>query len=80
VLVLNPFRHCFDLQPSRQIDQCLHERAIVRRARDVLHECAIDLDDVDPEFAQVAERGVTGAEIVNRDPAAEILQPSHEAA
>ena len=68
------------LQPARQIDQRLHEGAIVRRARDVLHEGAVDLHDVDAELAQIAERGVAGAEIVDRDPAAEVLQPRDEAA
>ena len=44
------------------------------------HEGAVDLDDVDAELAQVAERGVAGAEIVDGDAAAEILDAGDEAA
>src|ERR1700692_3535614 len=79
LVVLDPFRHSLDMYPPRQVDQRLHEGAIVRRARDVLHEGAIDFDNVDAELAQIAEGGVAGAEIVDRDPAAEILQPRDEA-
>jgi hypothetical protein len=79
-LVLHPFGDRLDSEPARQIDQRLHEGAIVGRARDVLHEGAVDLHDIDAELAQIPERGVAGAEIVDRDPAAEILQPRDEAA
>ena len=68
------------MQPARQIDQSLHESAVIGRARDVLHESAVDLHDVDAELAQVAKRVVAGAEIIDRDAAAEILQPRDEAA
>ena len=68
LLVLHPFGHGLDAEPPRQIDQGLHEGAVVGGARDVLHEGAVDLDDVDAEIAQIAERGVAGAEIVDRDP------------
>ena len=47
---------------------------------DVLHEGAVDLDDIDAELAQVAERGVAGAEIVDGNAAAEILDAGDEAA
>ncbi len=46
----------------------------------LLHESAVDLHDVDAELAQIAERGVAGAEIVDGDAAAEILDASNEAA
>ena len=64
----------------RQIDQRLHEGAIVVRLDDVLHEGAVDLDDIDAELAQIAERGVAGAEIVDGDAATEILDARDEAA
>src|SRR6266699_4650457 len=60
LVILHPFRHRLDFQPARQIDQRLHEGAIVGRARDVLHEGAIDLHDIDAELAQIPERSVTG--------------------
>ena len=58
----------------------MHEGAVIGRTRDVLHEGAVDLHDVHAELAQIAERGIARAEIVDRDPAAEILQPRDEAA
>ncbi len=74
LLVLHPFGDRLDAEPAGEIDQGLHEGAVVGGVRDVLHEGAVDLDDVDAELAQVAERGVAGAEIVDGDAAAEILQ------
>ena len=80
LVVLNPLGDRLDFEPPRQIDQRLHEGAVIGRARDVLHKGAVDLHDIDAELAQIAERSVTGAEIVDCDPAAEILQPGDEAA
>ncbi|MBV8577703.1 MAG: EAL domain-containing protein, partial [Acetobacteraceae bacterium] len=51
LLVLYPFGHRLDVEPPRQIDQCLHEGAVVGRARNVLHEGAVDLEDIDAELA-----------------------------
>ena len=65
--VLDPFRDRLDAEMARELGEGAHEEAIVERARDVLHEGAVDLDDVDAEAAQIAERGVSGAEIVHRD-------------
>src|SRR5437667_271126 len=79
-LVLHPFGHGLEPEPASQIDQRVHEGAVVLRAREVLHEGAVDLHDIDAELAQIAERGVAGAEIVDGDTAAEILDPRDEAA
>src|SRR5205814_7147740 len=48
-------------------------------AGQVLNEGAVDLDDVDAELSQTAERGEAGAEIVDGDAAAEILGARHKA-
>ena len=80
LLVLHPFGNGGELEPFGEIDQRAHEGTIVLRADDVLHEGAVDLDDIDAELAQVAERGVAGAEIVDGDAAAEILDAGDEAA
>ncbi len=52
---------------AREIGEAADEDAVVERAGDVLDEGAVDLDDVDPQPAQVAERRVAGAEVVHRD-------------
>ena len=41
---------------------------------DVLHERAVDLDLVEGEALQVAERGIAGAEVVHGDAHAELAQ------
>jgi hypothetical protein len=56
----------------------VHKGPVVFRLDDVLHEGIVDLDDVHPKLAQIAERGIAGAEIVNGDAAAEILDPGNE--
>jgi hypothetical protein len=62
----------------RQIYECVNKSAVVVRLDDVLHESTVDLDDVDAELTQVAERGIAGAEIVDGDAAAEILDPGNK--
>ena len=42
--------------------------------RHVLDEGSVDLDLVERETAQIAERRIAGAEIVHRDPHAELAQ------
>ena len=41
---------------------------------DILDEGAVDLDLVEREALQIAQRGIAGAEIVQRDPDAELAQ------
>ena len=72
-LVLHPFGGGGEAGTASKIDQRAHEGAVVLGADEVFHEGAVDLDHVDAELAQVAERGVAGAEIVDGDAAAEIF-------
>ena len=51
-LILHPFADGLETEPARQIDQRVHEGAVVVRLDDVLHEGAVDLDDIDAELAQ----------------------------
>src|SRR6478735_11396372 len=74
LLVLHPFGNRLDIEAAGEVDQGLDEGAVVGGTGDVLHEGAVDLDDVDAELAQIAERGVAGAEIVDGDAAAEMLE------
>ena len=43
---------------------------------DVVHERAVDLEHVDRELLEVRERRVAGAEVVDREPDAEVAQPA----
>src|SRR5262245_57525896 len=53
-LVLHPFGDGLQSEPPGEIDQGVHERAIVTGVRQVLHERAVDLQNVDTELAQIA--------------------------
>ena len=79
LLVLDPFGDGRQAEPFGEPDDGAHEQPVVCRSREVLHERAVDLDDVDAQPAQVAERGIAGAEIVDRDAAPEILGARDEA-
>ena len=60
----------------------LIERTISRSigsCRISLHEAAVDLQVIDREVLQVAERGESGAEVIERELAAELLQRLDEA-
>jgi hypothetical protein len=54
--------------------------AVDRVVQEPLHEAAVDLEEVHGEVLQVAERRQAGAEVVERELAAELLQRLDEAA
>ncbi len=49
-----------------QIDQRAHEKAVVGRARQILHEGAVDFDEIEGEAPQILEGCMAGPEIVHR--------------
>src|SRR6516225_4034328 len=53
--------------------------AVDRIAQDLAHEAAVDLQVIDREVLEVAERGKSGAEVIERELAAELLQRLDEA-
>jgi hypothetical protein len=58
-------------QPQRVCDahNVGRDRRVLRVDADALHEGAIDLDDVDREVAEMAERREPGAEVVDGEAA-----------
>src|SRR5215469_5527557 len=56
-----------------------HHLAIDWIAQDLAHEAAIDLEVIDREMLEVAEGGEPGAEVIERELAAELLQRLDEA-
>ncbi len=80
LLVRHPFGHTLELQSARQFDHGPHECPVIGRSLQILHEGAVDLDHVDTELAQIAERREARAEIVNGDAGTEILHPRNKAA
>ena len=57
-----------------KIDDGAHDDRIVRVVEHVAHEGAVDLEFVDREPTQVRERGVAGAEIVEDDRDAAVME------
>ena len=73
-LGLDALGHRLQPEAFRQVDQRPHEQLVVLALVQVLHELAVDLDAVDVEHLQVAERGVAGAEVVERQLGADLAQ------
>ena len=76
---LDAFGHGGEAEPARQADEMAQEDLVVVVLAEIAHEGAVDLDGVDGERLEVAQRGEAGAEIVERDAAAQLAQRSHEA-
>ena len=66
-----------DLEPevAAEVDRRAHDRGVVLVAGHVHDERLVDLDLVDRQPLEVAERRVAGAEVVDREPHAERRQP-----
>src|SRR6266850_4136876 len=64
---LDPFGDDFQPQTMAERDDALGDRHVVRIVGYVLDERAVDLDAVDREALQVSQRGVAGAEVVDRE-------------
>ena len=64
---LDPFGDDVDAERLTERDDGGGDGAVVGVVRHAVHEAAIDLQRVDREEAQCAERRVAGAEIVDRD-------------
>jgi len=58
-------RHGAGGEPHEMIEAA----APVLAAQDAMREGCIDLDDIDGHVEQAGRRGITGAEIIDRDPA-----------
>src|SRR5688572_16026671 len=61
------FGGCLHTQPVGQRSYGTHNVESTRALRDVLDERTINLDLVEREALQIAERGVSGAEVVHHD-------------
>ena len=66
-LHLDALRHRRIAKVSTQMDQRTDDRLVGRRARQILDKGLVDLQDVERQAFEVGQRGVTRAEIVERD-------------
>jgi hypothetical protein len=57
----------FDADRLAEVDDRGDDRAVAGVGEEACDEGPVDLDDVRPQLLQVAERGVAGAEVVDRD-------------
>src|SRR5205085_9123043 len=74
LLGLDAFGGRLHPQAGAEADDRLHDRQAVLTLRKVADERLVDLDLVEREAAEIAERGVSGAEIVHGDMHAERAQ------
>src|SRR6267154_1557020 len=65
-------------QAVAEVDDGANDRRRLRAAAEVHDEGAVDLDLVERERLQIAQRGIAAAEIVHRDAHAERLQPPQQ--
>jgi hypothetical protein len=71
---LDPLRHAAEFQLVSEVDQALYKPAHAHTVAESARERHVDLDDVHGEGIERAERGVAGAEIVERDAGAELTE------
>ena len=72
--VLDPFGNGSAAEAFDQTEQIPQENASFATVRQVSDKRAVDLDGVDRQDFEVPQRGVAGAEIVERHPAARAPQ------
>ena len=65
---LDPFGDHVEAQALTEVDDPAHELLLARILVDPVDERTVDLENVDREVAQMRERRVAGAEVVDRDP------------
>src|SRR3954447_20413845 len=68
--VSTPLGHRAKTQSAGHVADGADDRLVPPVGVQILDEGAVDLDDVDLKFLQVGERGVAGAEVVDREPEA----------
>src|SRR5262249_36891643 len=73
--VLHALRDTTKVEGVREIDRRLHEPSITWRLIQVAYESAIGLELVQWQLTQIRERRIAGAEIVERELDAQLLQP-----
>ncbi len=77
---LHPFGHQLQPQAVAHGDDGLHQAVAAGAVLDVHDEGAVDLERVERELGQVAERGIAGAEVVQRHAHAQRPQPRQHGA
>ena len=71
---LDALRHRAQVEDARELDDGGRERGFLSPVRDAVDERLVDLQDVDREAADVVQRRVAGAEVVDRELDAELLE------
>ena len=60
------FGHRFELEGAGQLDDAFDDAQVVRVGQHVAHKALVDLERLHGQLAQVGERGIAGAEVVQR--------------
>src|SRR5260221_3122435 len=75
---LNPLGNGGQAKSAGEAEEMAQDDLIVGSVDEVAHERAVDLDDIEGERLEVAQRSEAGAEIVERDAAAEVAHRLNE--
>src|SRR5206468_8089726 len=70
--VLDPFGHDGEAKLPAEANRRADDRSVIRFCEQVEHERPIDLEPVERKFLQIAQTGITRAEIVEQDADAEL--------
>ena len=71
---LNPFGCRLDVQRMRKLGNCTNDCARTLTSEKVLNEASVDLQFVEREALEIAERRISSAEIIERDSNAKGLE------
>src|SRR5919108_334184 len=80
LLRLDAFGHDREPEVAAEVDRRADDRRVARVVAHVHDERAVDLDRLHGQPLQVGERRVAGAEVVDREPQAHLVQPREHAA
>jgi hypothetical protein len=74
-LLLDAFAERLQAERLAELNERVDQRCGLFGRRDALDERRVDLDRVNVELAEVGERAVAGAEVVDRNAYAEVVEP-----
>src|SRR6476659_7787822 len=71
---LDPLGNRDESEGMREVDEVGGNRRVLGVVGGTLNKRVVDLDHVDREMAELTQRGETGAEVVDRDPNALLVE------
>jgi hypothetical protein len=73
--ILDAFGDDVEVQAAAEVGDGTHDHLVVRVVHEVPHEAAVDLDLLHGHALEVGQRRVSGAEVADRQPDADLHPP-----